>query len=76
MSRSFVMKYAHYSSELRKFLTEEQRKIIDRICWEEQDGYGIRGHTPIQGWDWSGIRDSTPSAFRKMKKRILVEVLK
>ena len=28
--------------------------------WKHQDGYGRPGRTPPQGWDFSGIRDSTP----------------
>lgn len=34
--------------------------------WDLQDGYGEPGYTPEQGWDWSGIRDSTPEAKTRM----------
>ena len=34
--------------------------------WDLQDGYGEPGYTPDQGWDWSGIRDSTPEAKTRM----------
>lgn len=37
----------------------------DRI-WDLQDGYGEPGFTPCQGWDWSGIRDSSPEAIAQM----------
>lgn len=30
------------------------------------DGYGIIGFIPDQGYDWSGIRDSSPAAVRRM----------
>lgn len=35
--------------------------------WQIQDGYGPRGFTPEQGYDWSGIRDSSPAALREME---------
>lgn len=34
--------------------------------WALQDGYGESGCTPPQGYDWSGIRDSSPGARRAM----------
>lgn len=40
-------------------------KFLDET-WALQDGYGIQGMSPVQGWDWSGIRDSTPSAIEQM----------
>ena len=30
--------------------------------WKLQDGYGSRGYVPVQGYDWSGIRDSSYAA--------------
>jgi hypothetical protein len=36
--------------------------------WDEQDGYGEAGYTPVQGWDWSGIRDSSDEAKERMEK--------
>lgn len=38
--------------------------------WNLQDGYGEPGFNPIQGWDWSGIRDSTPFAIESMYWKI------
>jgi hypothetical protein len=34
--------------------------------WAIQDGYGYPGLTPPQGYDWSGIRDSSPPAIELM----------
>lgn len=34
--------------------------------WAESDGYGEQGYVPEQGYDWSGIRDSTSDAIRAM----------
>lgn len=35
-----------------------------------QDGYGTPGYVPPQGPDWSGVRDSTPSAIRRMHRAV------
>lgn len=34
--------------------------------WDESDGYGEQGYIPCQGYDWSGIRDSSPEAWARM----------
>lgn len=38
--------------------------------WKYQDGYGTPGYTPSQGWDWSGIRDSSEIARKNMAAAI------
>lgn len=38
--------------------TEEEFFII----WDHQDGYGMPGFVPTQGYDWSGVRDSSDDA--------------
>lgn len=40
------------------------------ILWSIQDGYGEPGFMPPQGYDWSGVRDSTPDTIRKMHAAI------
>jgi hypothetical protein len=42
------------------------RAAILHNIWNQQDGYGTPGHTPPQGQDWSGIRDSSYAATLKM----------
>ena len=37
-----------------------------RELWAWSDGYGTPGYVPPQGYDWSGIRDSTPAAVEEM----------
>lgn len=37
-----------------------------RRIWMLQDGYGEPGCTPPQGYDWSGIRDSTAATVKAM----------
>ncbi len=44
---------------------DRSEEATDRI-WDTQDGYGIAGFTPEQGWDWSGIRDSSDEAVAAM----------
>lgn len=34
--------------------------------WQYSDGYGAAGFVPDQGYDWSGIRDSSPAAVEAM----------
>jgi len=43
---------------------------LDAAIWAQQDGYGVKGFTPAQGWDWSGIRDSSHLAVRDMAQAI------
>lgn len=38
--------------------------------WGLQDGYGEAGYMPAQGYDWSGIRDSSPAAIKAMHEAI------
>jgi hypothetical protein len=38
--------------------------------WKKQDGYGEPGYMPPQGWDWSGIRDSSEEGCANMAKAI------
>lgn len=41
------------------------------LIWSIQDGYGEAGYTPPQGFDWSGIRDSSPEATRAMYEALI-----
>lgn len=36
--------------------------------WALSDGYGEPGYVPEQGYDWSGIRDSSTAAIEAMWK--------
>lgn len=36
------------------------------LMWSLSDGYGEPGLIPSQGYDWSGVRDSSPAAIRAM----------
>ncbi len=38
----------------------------DKRIWELTDAYGDKGYIPSQGYDWSGIRDSSIEAVWKM----------
>jgi hypothetical protein len=37
-----------------------------RDVWANSDGYGVPGLVPEQGYDWSGIRDSSIDAVEAM----------
>lgn len=39
--------------------------------WSVSDGYGEPGFVPPQGYDWSGIRDSSTEAIEAMHKVIV-----
>lgn len=45
-------------------------KIMEAI-WNIQDGYGEPGFMPGQGWDWSGIRDSSELAQLEMGREVV-----
>jgi hypothetical protein len=36
------------------------------VIWMYSDGYGAPGFIPEQGYDWSGIRDSSTDAIESM----------
>lgn len=38
--------------------------------WQYSDGYGTPGFVPDQGFDWSGIRDSSTAAIEAMHQVI------
>jgi hypothetical protein len=44
---------------------DHSEDAFNRI-WDMQDGYGEPGYTPTQGYDWSGIRDSTVATRDQM----------
>jgi hypothetical protein len=71
--RQLVGNYCHFNGAKRASLPESVRNTLDRAVWKLQDGYGEAGYTPVQGWDWSGIRDSSPQAFRNMA--VVVEAI-
>lgn len=36
------------------------------VIWSLSDGYGETGYVPEQGYDWSGVRDSSTAAIKAM----------
>lgn len=71
--RGLVSSYCHYSGSCKDVLPKKVQRALDQAIWRLQDGYGSEGYTPVQGWDWSGIRDSSTEAFRRMAA--VVEVI-
>ena len=54
----------HYGSD--PLLPSSLKKRCMELTWHNQNGYGQIGYTPPQGWDFSGIRDSTEAQQRKI----------
>ncbi|RJQ25052.1 hypothetical protein C4577_06615 [Candidatus Parcubacteria bacterium] len=50
----------------KPFLTAKQKNDAYKKVWAKSDGYGEEGYIPSQGYDWSGIRDSSEEATVKM----------
>lgn len=46
--------------------TPEQFETIYSLS----DGYGVEGLIPDQGYDWSGVRDSSPAAILRMAQAL------
>jgi hypothetical protein len=46
------------------------RRLL-RAIWAESDGYGEPGFVPPQGYDWSGVRDSSPASIERMYQALL-----
>lgn len=49
--------------------------LAAEIAWALQDGYGVIGMDVPQGWDWSGIRDSSPAAIKRIHDALEAERL-
>lgn len=47
-----------------------KRDLTSVRIWNRSDGYGPQGFMPDQGYDWSGIRDSSPAAIEAMFKEL------
>jgi predicted xylose isomerase-like sugar epimerase len=55
--------------ERMEYLYKAWQEGTNEFCealWDLQDGYGIAGYVPPQGYDWSGIRDSSDAAVEAM----------
>lgn len=46
-------------------LSREDSNRVANIVWPLQDGFGP-GSSAEVGWDWSGVRDSSPAATMRM----------
>lgn len=57
--------------EIHAAVGEADDKFLNAI-WSRQDGYGETGYVPPQGFDWSGIRDSTDGAVVQMYSFITI----
>ena len=53
-----------------QILSRPRMDELLRETWKYTDAYGEVGVWPAQGWDWSGIRDSSAAAKRKIAAAI------
>lgn len=56
---------AHHSYQLLNLNDVEAAQLCKAI-YGRSDGYGAEGFVPVQGYDWSGIRDSSDAAKKNM----------
>lgn len=56
---------------LRQVWNGEHGQAAFDLIWSMQDGYGEPGTMPSQGYDWSGIRDSSPAAIAAMYEAVV-----
>lgn len=47
-------------------LNDKQRDFLHRAIYNLNDAYGEVGFVPPQGYDWSGLRDSSEKAQKAM----------
>ena len=60
-----ILDACHYAHEITS-IDRVDRNFLYQLVYLQNDGYGPRGFIPSQGYDWSGIRDSSPEAHRDM----------
>jgi len=51
-------------------LSRWERDQLYTQVWDYSDGYGEPGYVPPQGYDWSGIRDSSAVAKGRMARAV------
>lgn len=58
-------KHAEMMREIHAAFYGADDRLAENI-WSRSDGYGEPGYVPCQGYDWSGIRDSSCDAIEAM----------
>lgn len=58
--------YAIRGDGYEKLPDDDAKNEMLRRTWRFTDAYGEVGIWPPQGWDWSGIRDSSPEAIARI----------
>jgi len=68
---NLVCSYMHYDGDRYNVLTDGQKWEVYCLA----DGFGKMSSEQLKGinggWDWSHIRDSSDSAIREMKTKII-----
>ena len=52
--------------EIHRIWSTSRNADMLEVLWSMSDGYGSVGYMPEQGYDWSGIRDSSCGAIDSM----------
>ena len=60
-----ILVSAHHSYTILN-LSEVERSNLYKAVYSCSNGYGEKGYVPVQGYDWSGIRDSSDAAMKEM----------
>lgn len=60
-----ILIFSHFSYKVRNLTNPEINNCYRKI-WSHTDAYGEKGYIPPQGYDWSGIRDSSQNAKQNM----------
>lgn len=74
-----LLESSGFDSEDKLWLREVTLRFIQQNpqlgddLWPLTDGYGTPGFMPVQGWDWSGFRDSSYDAIAQMAQRLDIE---
>ena len=58
LSNGFCSKHSAMMGEIHEVWRHGPDEAAE-VIWSMQDGYGEPGLMPVQGYDWSGIRDSS-----------------
>lgn len=62
-------RHGRMMSEIRDAWEHGSRATMN-LLYGLSDGYGEQGYLPSQGYDWSGIRDSSTTAIEAMWKAV------
>ncbi len=60
-----IVDVGHFGHKILTISAKDRDHLYRRI-YDMNDAYGPKGLIPAQGYDWSGLRDSSPEATKEM----------